>query len=272
LKGDEALKEALDQLQPGDHVTWCSTDLPDADVINDLLTYSKRSGLELSVWTDPKPSPTATAPVPVSADPTPTPDPNRRPDLHMTTSTLTPENSLWYAFDKFDDAGGSYPYSPNQGLYRLKDGLITHYDIPATIRVLEVAPDGYLYVGVGCGVIRFREESWETLLDIDCSHYTSVTKLRPLDIAFAEDGTIWVGGAHRLASYHSGSWTEYDIPAPRIEVAFDGTIWTRGWDGRANVECCLTHISGTRTITYTYTSDVPVEPAVLNALLDRPGW
>jgi hypothetical protein len=133
LKGDEALKEALDQLQPGDHVTWCSTDLPDADVINDLLTYSKRSGLELSVWTDPKPSPTATAPVPVSADPTPTPDPNRRPDLHMTTSTLTPENSLWYAFDKFDDAGGSYPYSPNQGLYRLKDGLITHYDIPATI-------------------------------------------------------------------------------------------------------------------------------------------
>ncbi|MGB3716814.1 MAG: hypothetical protein WA996_20540, partial [Candidatus Promineifilaceae bacterium] len=64
---------------------------------------------------------------------------------------------------------------------------------------------------------------------------------------------------------------EYDIPAPRIVVAADGTIWTRGWDGRANVECCLTHISGTQTITYTYTSDVPVEPAVLNALLDWPG-
>jgi hypothetical protein len=272
LTGIEALKEALDQLPAGEHVTWCSSDLPDADTIDDLLAYSRQSGLELSVLTDPKPSPTANALVPVAADPTPTADPYRRPDLHMTTSIVTPDNSLWYAFDKFDDAGGSYPYSPNHGLYRLKDGLITHFDIPATIRVLEAAPDGHLYVGAGCGVMRFRDESWETVLDIDCSYRSSVAKLRPLEITFAEDGTVWVGGAHSLASYRSGSWTEYDIPAPRIVVAVDGTIWTRGWDGRANVECCLTHISGTQTITYTYASDVPVEPAVLNALLNRPGW
>jgi hypothetical protein len=239
---------------------------------NDLLAYSQRLGLELSVLIDAKPNPTITAPAPIAADPTPTSDPNRRPDLHMTASTLMPDNSLWYAFDKFDDAGGSYPYSQNQGLYRLKDGLVTHFDILGTIRVLEVAPDGYLYVGAGCGVMRFRDESWETLLDIDCSHRTSATNLRPLEIIFTEDGTVWVGGAHSLASYRSGSWTEYNIPAPRIVAAADGTIWTRGWDGWADVECCLTNLSGTQTITYTYTSNVPVEPAVLKALLEWRGW
>jgi hypothetical protein len=272
LRGVEALKEALDQLQPGEHVTWCSSDLPDADVIDDLLAYSQRSGLELSVWTDPKPSPTATALQPASADRTPTADPGQRPDMHMTTSAVMSDNSLWYAFDKFDDAGGSYPYNQNQGLYRLQDGLITHFDIPATIRVLEAAPDGHLYMGAGCGVMRFKDESWQTLLDLTCSHRTSVTKLRPLDIAFADDGTVWVGGAHSLARYSNGSWAEFDIPAARVVVAADGTIWTRGWDGWANSDCCLTHISGSQTITYTYTGDVPVEPEVLNALLDRPGW
>ena len=274
LKGREALKETLDQLQPGEYVTWCSSELSDADVINDLLAFSQRSGLELSVWTDPKPSPTVTAQAPILADPTPTDglDSQLRSELRMTTSVMMPDDSLWYAFDKFDDAGGSLPYYQNHGLYRLKDAQITHFDIPATIRVLEVAPDGYLYVGAGCGVMRFRDDSWETLLEIDCNRPTSGTKLHPLDIAFSENGTVWVGGAHSLASYSNNSWTEFDIPAARVVVASDGTIWTRGWDGWANSECCLTHISGTQTITYTYTSDVPVEPTVLNSLLNRPGW
>jgi hypothetical protein len=269
LKGVEALKEALDQLQPGEHVTWCSSALPDADVIDDILAYSQQSGLELSVWTDLKPSPTTTALAPVTANPTPTADLDRRPDLMMTTSAIMPDNSLWYAFDVFDDAGGSPPYSQNQGLYRLKDGRITHFDVPATIRVLEVAPDGHLYVGAGCGVMRFRDESWETLLDLDCSHRTSVTKLSPLDIAFAEDGTVWVGGAHSLASYSSGSWIELDIPAVRVVFATDGTIWTRGWDGRANSNCCLTHITGSQWITYTISAEIPAEPELLNTLLNR---
>ena len=272
LKGVAALKEALDRLQPGEHITWCSSDLPDADVIDDMLAYSQQSGLELSVRTGLKPSPTVTALAPVAADSPPTADPDRRPDSMITTSVMMPDNSLWYAFDEFDAIGGSPPYSQNQGLYRLKDGLITHFDIPATIRVLEVAPDGHLYVGAGCGVMRFRDESWETLLELDCSRRTSVTKLRPLAITFTEDRTVWVGGAFSLVSYDGESWTEYDIPAARVVVATDGTIWTRGWDGWANSDCCLTHITGTQWITYTWTSDVPVEPEVLNSLLGQPDW
>ena len=61
LKGVEALKETLNHLQPGEHVSWCSSDLPDADVIDDILAFGHQSGLELSVWKDLEPSPTATA-------------------------------------------------------------------------------------------------------------------------------------------------------------------------------------------------------------------
>lgn len=268
LKGAEALKEALAELPPGELVTWCSPDLPDMRLIDDILAYSLQLGLELYVQTELKPSPTATALGPLPADPTPTTDPDRRPDSLITTSATMPDNSFWYAFDEFDDAGGSPPYSPNGGLYRLKDGLITHFDIPATIRVLEVSPDGHLYVGAGCGVMRFRDESWETLLDSDCSQRTSVTKLFPLDIAFAEDDTVWVGGAYSLASYSNGSWTEFDIPAMRVAIAPDDTVWTLGWDGRANSDCCLTHITGSHWLTYTMSTDVPIEPELLGELFD----
>ena len=120
--------------------------------------------------------------------------------------------------------------------------------------------------------MRYGNESWQTLLELDCDRRTSVTNLRPLAIAFAEDGTMWVGGAFSLASYAGQTWMEYDIPAARVAVASDGTVWTRGWDGRANSDCCLTHITGTQWITYTWTSDVPVESEVLNSLLDEPHW
>ena len=200
--------------------------------------------------------------------PTATVDPNRMPSPAITSSAVTPEGSLWYAFDEFDAFGGSPPYSQNMGLYRLEDGQVTHFDIPATIRVLEVAPDGILYVGAGCGVLRYREGTWETLLDLDCGHRTAVTKLFPLDIAFT-DGDVWVGGAHSLARYDGKTWEEYEIPALRIAVARDGTVWASGWDGRANSDCCLTHLSGDEWITYTWTANVPAEPEVLRSLLDQ---
>ncbi|MGB3715969.1 MAG: hypothetical protein WA996_16200, partial [Candidatus Promineifilaceae bacterium] len=117
MKGVADLKLALDQLQPGQYVTWCSTNLPNSNVIEDIVAYSQQLGIHLSILADLQTSPTMTALAPVTLDPITTLDRDRRPDLHMTTSTLTPDNSLWYAFDKFDDAGGSYPYSPNQGLY-----------------------------------------------------------------------------------------------------------------------------------------------------------
>lgn len=186
----------------------------------------------------------------------------------MTSSAVTPDGSLWYAFDAFDGLGGSPPGSQDHGLYRLFDGQITHFDIPATIRVLEVAPDGSLYIGAGCGVLRLREDSLESLLDIDCGPDRPVSGLFPLDITFTDDGRVWVGGALNLASYDGNDWTEYKIPAWRVAIASDGSIWAVGWDGRAESNCCVTHITASQQITYTWTSDIPAEPEVLISLFE----
>lgn len=37
-------------------------------------------------------------------------------------STVSLDGSLWYAFDVFDDFGGTTPGSQSHRLYRLKDG------------------------------------------------------------------------------------------------------------------------------------------------------
>jgi hypothetical protein len=213
------------------------------------------------------PSPTITISARPTRMPTPTVDLHQMPNLGTTSSAVTPDGSLWYAFDEFDSIGGSPPYSQNLGLYRLKDGQVSHFDIPATIRVLEVAPDGSLYVGAGCGVLRYLENDWETLLDLECGHRSVVTKLFPLDIGFVDNGDVWVGGAHSLARFDGKTWKEYEIPALRIAVASDGTVWASGWDGRADSNCCLTHVTGDRWITYTWTANVPIEPEVLQSLL-----
>jgi hypothetical protein len=190
------------------------------------------------------------------------------PDTEMTTSAVTLDESLWYAFDKFDEAGGSAPDSKKQGLFRLKEGEVTVFDIPNTIRILEATPDGALYVGAGCGVLRFRDEEMETLLDLECGRRTSVSKLFPMDIDIADDGLVWVSGVYSLASFDGEDWQEYDIPSVRAVLASDGSLWARGWDGRAGSECCLTHISGGQWMTYTWTADIPAEPHVLSSLFD----
>lgn len=216
----------------------------------------------------PAPSPSPTTLMSSDQLPTPTIDPQRPPGPGVTSSAVTPDGSLWYAFNNFDGLGGSPPGSQNHGLYRRLRGEILHYDIPATIRVLEVAPDGSLYIGAGCGVLRYRDDELESLLDIDCNPDQPVSGLFPQDIAFTNDGRAWVGGAHNLASYDNNEWTEYNIPAQRVAIASDGTIWTYGWDGRAEHNCCLTHMTGNQLITYTLTDDVPAEPKVMMSLFD----
>ena len=158
-----------------------------------------------------QPSPTATSLAQPS--PTATINPNRPPGPGITSSAVTPGGSLWYALDQFDDVGGSPPYSQNYGLYRLQDGQVSHYDIPGTIRVLKVAPDGSLYVGAGWGVLRHHSGNWETLLNLECCQRDLLETLAPLDIAFTDGGDVWVGGAHNLGRFDGERWTEYDMGA-----------------------------------------------------------
>jgi hypothetical protein len=185
-----------------------------------------------------------------------------------TLSATAAGGAVWYAFDVFDDVGGSPFHSPNHGLYCLKDGQVTRFDIPGTVRVLAVAPDGSLYVGAGWGVLRYHADQWETLLNVDGSQPSPVSDLAPLSIAFADSGDVWVGGAHKLARFDGEEWKEYDIPAVRVAIASDDTVWTVGWDGRADSDCCITHIAGSEWMTYTWTANVPVEPEVLQLLFD----
>jgi sugar lactone lactonase YvrE len=149
----------------------------------------------------------------------------------------------------------------------LKDGRVTHYQVPGNIHVLAAAPDGSLLVGAGCGVWRFRDSLVESLLDISCDRSGLVEKLRPLDIVFGDDGLIWVGGALSLASYDGETWQEYYVPSVQIAIDPDGSIWTHGWDGRAGSQYCITHISASGMLTYSWSADIPASAWILDELL-----
>jgi hypothetical protein len=176
-----------------------------------------------------------------------------------TTSATTPDGAQWYAFDTFEGEGGSPLYSPNLGLYRVQGDQVSHFDVPDTIRTLAAAPDGSLYVGAGCGVLRYRANELETLADVSCDHSSFSGAFFPFDIAFAENGDVWVGGIHGLARFDGATWTEYDVRARRILVAPDGSLWTEGWDGSANPPGrCFTHVTGDTWTAYAYVDDLPV--------------
>ena len=50
---------------------------------------------------------------------------------------------------------------------------------------------------------------------------------RAYSLAFAPDGTLWVGGSTGLMRYSGGQWTFYDVLADinEMELAADGTLW-----------------------------------------------
>lgn len=192
--------------------------------------------------------------------------PTRPPNTIATTSVIMPDGSVWFAFDEFDDIGGTSPYSQNRGLYRSKDGDITHIDITQTIRVLKAAPDGSLYVGAGCGVMRYSNDVWDTLASFDCETSTFTLPIIPFDIAFASNGDIWVGGVHALARFDGTRWTEYDVKARRILIAPDGSLWADGWNGSANGDCCFTHLTGDQWVTYNRSADLPVSEDMHRAI------
>ena len=176
------------------------------------------------------------------------------------TAAVTPDGAHWFGFDTFDGGGGSPPYSPLLGLYRLQNGRLSHQDVPGVIRVLKVAPDGALYLGAGCGVWRWRVGLWETLAPLDCAQTVFHSALFPFDFAFAADGTLWVAGIHALAHWHGTAWTEINVPARRLLVTPDDSVWTEGWDGRANVDCCFWRVTGSSWVTYTHSAALPVSP------------
>jgi len=177
-----------------------------------------------------------------------------------TVSASTPDGAHWYGFDQFDGGGGSSMYDPVLGLYRLKDGRLQHFDIPGTVRVLKVGPDGSLYVLGGLGVMKYRDGRWETLLSTQSNPSMAAAPFVPFDLAFGGNGELWIAGIHSLARFERGSWTQTVMPARRLLVAPDGSVWTEGWDGRADSDCCFNHLTGSTWVTYTHSAALPVAP------------
>jgi hypothetical protein len=178
-----------------------------------------------------------------------------------TVSARTPDGAQWYGFDRFDGGGGSSMYDPVLGLYRLKDGQLQHYDIPGTVRVLKVGPDGSLYVLAGLGVMRYAGGRWETLLNTQGDPSLATAPFVPFEIVFGRDSELWIAGIHSLAHFNSANaWTQIVMPARRLLVAPDGSVWTEGWDGRADSDCCFNHLTGSTWVTYTHSATLPVAP------------
>jgi hypothetical protein len=186
----------------------------------------------------------------------------------ITSFATTPDGALWYAFDRFDGAGGSLPGSQHDGLYRSQDGRVSHFDIPGTIRVLAVAPDGSLYIGAGRGVMQYAGGGLETLADVARGQGTFGRAFVPFDIAFAQDGAVWVGGIYSLARFDGETWTQYDVNVRRLLVAPDGSLWGEGWDGVAGSDCCFVHVTGDTWITYTHSAALPVPQELLGDIHD----
>jgi hypothetical protein len=146
----------------------------------------------------------------------------------------------------------------------VKDSQVSHIPLPALIHSLKVAPDGTLYVAVGRGVLRYKLGQWETLADLDGHDFNQV--LFPTDMAFAANGDVWVAGIFSLAYYNGKTWTEYNINARRVLVAPDSSIWTEGWNGVANSDCCFMHLIGNTWITYTHSAGLPVSKELLKSI------
>jgi hypothetical protein len=217
------------------------------------------------MWQDPGEPPAVRVALVPTVWPSPTPG-AWTPDKPITSFVTTSDGALWYAYDEFDDVGGAPPESQHHGLYRSLEGRVSHYDVPGTIRVLAQAPDGRLYVGAGCGVLRYADGSLEALIDVECGRSSFARAFVPFEVAFAPNGDVWVGGVYSLARFDGETWTQYEVNVRRLLAAPDGSVWGQGWDGRAGSDCCYVHVTGDTFVTYSHSAELPVSPELLASL------
>jgi hypothetical protein len=156
--------------------------------------------------------------------------------------------------------------SQHSGLYRSRDGQVSWFDIPGPIRALAVAPDGSLYIGAGRGVVRYGDGELQALVDVTQGQESFPRGFLPYDIAFAQNGDVWVGGVYSLARFDGEAWTQYDVNVRRLLAAPDGSLWGEGWDGVAGSDCCFVHITGDTWTTYTHSDTLPVSETLLDEI------
>jgi hypothetical protein len=153
-----------------------------------------------------------------------------------TSVAITQDGATWFGHGD-SSASTDYP-----GLSRF-DGQEWEYHLDhVEVSALAAAPDGTLWAGAGCDVLRLDGSTWETVGR--CTEGLSPPGDLPMgtiaDIAFTPDGAAWVAGSLWLARYtgrtagpdEGGAWTVQDRMVHSLVVAPDGTLWVNGWEGR----------------------------------------
>ena len=79
-------------------------------------------------------------------------------------------------------------------------------------------PDGALWAGVGCSVLRFDGADWQTLAR--CGEEVPPGDI--LDMDCTPDGTAWVANGFSLASYDGSAWTVRNKLANELIAAPEG--------------------------------------------------
>ncbi len=171
----------------------------------------------------PTPFPTLTPNPNVAVQPVgpaPSPSVTPIPQLPVTNLAITSDGAVWYSFGNFNF------YPRRGGIVREVQGQRTRFMPEATVQVLKVAPDGSLWAGMGCGLMRFEGHGWQTVIE-NCDQLHGDV----YDVAFTSDGAAWIAAGFKLARYQNGEWTIIDRLISSVEVASDGALWASGWEG-----------------------------------------
>jgi|RhiMethySRZTD1v2_1073278.scaffolds.fasta_scaffold06011_5 signal transduction histidine kinase/ligand-binding sensor domain-containing protein len=98
------------------------------------------------------------------------------------------------------------------------------------IRAIAQTPDGYLWLGIEFGLLRFdgvRAVPWEP----PAGQHLPTSDIRSLQ--GARDGRLWIGTFRGLASWKDGKLSHYpELDGQVIEALLEdraGTIWVAGW-------------------------------------------
>jgi sugar lactone lactonase YvrE len=152
--------------------------------------------------------------------PAPSPSITPIPQLPVTNLVVTSDDAVWYSFGNFD-------FHPRRGgIVREAQGKQTIFMPEASVQVLKVAPDGSLWAGMGCGLMRFDGQTWQTVLE-NCDKLNG----NIIDLTFTSDGAVWIATGFKLARYQNGEWAIIDRLISSVEISPDGALWASGWEG-----------------------------------------
>ncbi|NKB69284.1 MAG: T9SS type A sorting domain-containing protein [Candidatus Latescibacteria bacterium] len=184
------------------------------------------------------------------------------PGYSVNISTVLPraDGSIWMGTISYDRWGGLFRLDGQQSGSRVTHDNLFNDD---NINVIAEDENGTLWVGTG-GDITHSTDHFGGLSAFDGTTWTyyglreGLGDAFVLDLAFARDGSIWVGTYNGLTHFAEGRGTNYQLdtstlPSTRVpSVAIDsrGAVW-------AGTPAGLSRFDGTHWTTYTTADGLP---------------